>query len=223
MPKRDTRAEIAQICHDQVAAASLASVRVGELIKAACVNRNTFYYHFSSKYEVVEWIFRRDLAHELHQELPESQLVYREPGREPDAFAALPFYARKEIAARTLDHSTFMKALVTCILKDAAFYRKVFAVREVEVIDYVKDIWREAFLEDIEIILDGRYLPSETKLFLADNSASILVNTIAFCLANEEQARRLLDDDINPFWNAIPDALAAIIRKYPVNPKPTRR
>lgn len=223
MPKRDTRLEIAEICHTQVVEASLASVRVNELIKAAGVNRNTFYYHYSSKYDVVEWYFRRDLAQHLRHVLPESQLVYRAPGAEPDAFASLPYYARREVAARAYDHSLFMKALITCIADDAPFYRKLFTAREMEFVDYAKGIWREAFLDDIALVLDGRYLPEETRLILADNCASVVVNSASFCLGDLERTRMLLDDDVNPFWNAIPEALNGMIRKYPVNPKPTRR
>ena len=36
---------------------SFASISVGDLIRECGISRNTFYYHFRDKYEVVSWIF----------------------------------------------------------------------------------------------------------------------------------------------------------------------
>ena len=128
MPKRDTRAEIATAFKESVRKTSLSQTRVADLISELSVNRNTFYYHFGSKYDVAMWIFRTSLAAKLRHDFPESQLVsapFSSTGAGKDS---LPYYVHKETGARTLDTSGYYKALVATVLEDpistASFLRR---------------------------------------------------------------------------------------------------
>ena len=61
MAKRDTRQLIADAFTDAVRKTSLSRVRIADLIEQLGINRNTYYYHFSSKHETALWVFRCDL------------------------------------------------------------------------------------------------------------------------------------------------------------------
>lgn len=46
----------------------LAKISVGDIVEACGINRNTFYYHFRDKFDLVNWIFYTDIAAELNRE-----------------------------------------------------------------------------------------------------------------------------------------------------------
>lgn len=52
-----TKQNIAQAMKKLVQNRSFASISVGDLLRERGISRNTFYYHFRDKYEVVSWIF----------------------------------------------------------------------------------------------------------------------------------------------------------------------
>lgn len=52
-----TKQRIANTMKELVQSRNFASVSVGDLIRRCGISRNTFYYHFRDKYEVVSWIF----------------------------------------------------------------------------------------------------------------------------------------------------------------------
>lgn len=49
----------------------LDKISVGEIARAADVNRSTFYYYFSDKYRLVEWIIEEDISGKFHVVAPE--------------------------------------------------------------------------------------------------------------------------------------------------------
>lgn len=46
----------------------LAKISVGDIVDYCGINRNSFYYHFKDKYDLVNWIFYMELASEISQE-----------------------------------------------------------------------------------------------------------------------------------------------------------
>lgn len=46
----------------------LAKISVGDIVDYCGINRNSFYYHFKDKYDLVNWIFYTDFASEISQE-----------------------------------------------------------------------------------------------------------------------------------------------------------
>lgn len=215
MAKKDAKDRIVDAFIQAVKSSSLSSVRIADLISSLGINRNTFYYHFSSKYDVAMWILRRDLARELQDELP-SRLLITAPVRD-EGNEMLPYYVRNEIAARTLDGAPFFRAFCKCVLNDAAFYRKLFDIHESEFIEQVARLWRPAFYDDVNFILDKRYMPEETKRFLAAMAVYHMISRIEYVLANPADIDVIMDDEANPFWNILHESLHFAIQKHPIN------
>ncbi len=46
----------------------LAKISVGDIVEYCGINRNSFYYHFKDKYDLVNWIFYIELASQISQE-----------------------------------------------------------------------------------------------------------------------------------------------------------
>lgn len=47
---------------------SFAKISVGDIAKACDMNRNSFYYHFKDKYELLNWIFFTEITEHLNRE-----------------------------------------------------------------------------------------------------------------------------------------------------------
>ena len=47
---------------------SFAKIGVGDIAKACGMNRNSFYYHFKDKYELLNWIFFTEITEHLNRE-----------------------------------------------------------------------------------------------------------------------------------------------------------
>ena len=44
-------------------------ISVGEISEEAGINRQTFYYHFTDKYELLEWIYKEEIVNPIMNEL----------------------------------------------------------------------------------------------------------------------------------------------------------
>ncbi len=220
--KKDTKQEISDEFVAMVKKTSLSQVRIADLIANLGINRNTFYYHFASKYDVAMWILRNDLAHELRDILPASKLIsapFKENSKE-----SLPYYVHVETGARMLDCSPFLKALSQCVLSDITFYRKLFNKREIEFLTQVELLWEPAFYNDISFVLDNRYMPEATQQILAKMSTHCVLTFITNLLENPSKVEILLNDELNPFLNFCLESLHFAIQKHPINkrtPPPT--
>ncbi len=62
-----TKRHIATTLKEMVRQQGFSSLSVGELIRRCDISRNTFYYHFRDKYEVVSWIFYDEIRPFLAQ------------------------------------------------------------------------------------------------------------------------------------------------------------
>lgn len=213
--KKDTKQEISDEFVAMVKKTSLSQVRIADLIANLEINRNTFYYHFTSKYDVALWKLRSDLARELRNILPESRLIST-PLKE-DSKEILPYYVHVETGARMLDCSPFLKALSQCVLSDVAFYRKLFNKREIEFLTQVELLWEPMFYNDISFVLDKRYMPETTQRMLAKTSINCVLTFIIYLLENPNKAEILLNDELNPFLNFVLESLHFAIQKHPIN------
>ena len=215
MAKRNTRQLIADAFIEAVRTSSLTRVRIAELIEKLGINRNTYYYHFSSKHETALWIFRRALHEQLEQLLPANQLVYGSfSKRIPQKLA---YYSHVEIGARTLDASLFVRGFFLCVASDTDFYRKLFTSMEPEFMGAICNLYYQPLLEDIKFILDGRYMPPETLHMVASLSSRYLVSSVEFFLQNPRIQKQLLDERMNPFGNALQESLFELIQAHPIN------
>ena len=200
---------------NEVEAKSLHSVQIAKLIKQLDINRNTFYYHFTSKYDVALHVFRSDLARELTDSFPAYELVSLalDDGQKSEA---LPYYVHREIGARTLDFGDFFKALVRCVLARESFYRKLFDQRESEFRSLVFELYQQAVASDLEFMLGGRYLPPPTFEYFRHQYTELIYDTAAYYLRHSRDARSMLDDAVNPFWNMPYEALVYELQLHTV-------
>lgn len=200
---------------EQVESGSLRSVHIAKLIKELGINRNTFYYHFESKYDVALYVFRCDLARELRASFPEAVLVSKPLGERRGA-ACLPYYVRVEVGARTLDLSGFYKALVRCVLGRPHFYGSLFDAMQPEFRACVDALYRPVVEEDIKFILGGRYLPDCVFDYFADYHTRYIFHIAAYYSKHGSIAREMLEDKVNPFWNMPYEALSHELQNHAV-------
>lgn len=57
-----TKKAIANAMKELMAQRPLAKINVGDIVELCDLNRNSFYYHFKDKFDLVNWIFYTDLA-----------------------------------------------------------------------------------------------------------------------------------------------------------------
>ena len=196
-----------------VQASSLRSVQVAKLIEELGINRNTFYYHFPSKYDVALYVFRTDLAAHLEAAFPKDELVSTPLGKNGKP---LPCFVRHEIGARTLDVGDFFKELVRCVLSRPAFYSKLFDCTEPEFRTLIEELYRPLVKADLEFMLGGRYLPPSTLEFFEQQYTGLIYSTAEYYLRHSRDAEAMLDTAVNPFWNMPYEALVHALQIHPV-------
>jgi len=201
---------------DKVEASSLRAVQVAKLIKEINVNRNTFYYHFPSKYDVALFVFRTDLASYLEDAFPQGELLYAAIDPQPDS-EQLAYYVHREIGARTLDFGGFFKVLVRCVIDRPLFYGKLFDSTEREFRALVDGLYRPAVRKDLEFVLGGRYLPSCTFDLFLTKYTDLIYETAEYYLKHSRDAENMLEDSVNPFWNMPYEALVYELQAHTVN------
>ena len=199
----------------KVEAESLRSVQIAKLIKELNVNRNTFYYHFASKYDVAFFVFRTDLSQALVEAFPEEELICAPFGIGPD-LEQLPFYVHREIGARTLDFGDFFKTLVRCVLTRPKFYKKLFDRRESEFRTLVDELYRPAVVNDLRFVLGGRYLPPSTFELFCHKYTGLVYETAEYYLKHSRDAEAMLNDAVNPFWNMPYEALVHSLQTHTI-------
>lgn len=63
-----TKRLLADALKKHMAARPLSKISVGDIVDECGLNRNSFYYHFKDKYDLVHWIFYTEFVAELNQE-----------------------------------------------------------------------------------------------------------------------------------------------------------
>lgn len=63
-----TKKALASALKALMAQQPLAKISVGDIVALCGMNRNSFYYHFKDKYDLVNWIFYTELVTEFNQE-----------------------------------------------------------------------------------------------------------------------------------------------------------
>lgn len=210
--------QIVALFKERVVEESLSKVRISQLIADLGINRNTFYYHFESKFDVALQIYRRDLARELRKTVPEEQLVSGPIGKVKSGAPSicLPYYARIEIGFHALDEGPFLKALARTIESNKPFYAKLFDEKEYEFNFQFCALYYPQVKKDLEFVLGARYLSPEAKRFLSQLGTGQIMQ-IAHLLTTSNDVDKLLDERVNPFWNFYQEGIQASIRKHPLN------
>lgn len=215
MAANQTKQAIIDAVVAKVEAESLRSVQIAKLIKELDINRNTFYYHFTSKYDVAFYVFRTDLAQALVEAFPADELVSAPLSSDPES-VQLPYYIHREIGARTLDFGDFFKTLVRCTLARPQFYSKLFDYRESEFRLLVNELYRPAVESDLKFVLGGRYMPQSTFDFFCHKYTRLVYETVAYYLKHSRDAEAMLSDAVNPFWNMPYESLVHSLQMHAI-------
>lgn len=214
MAKRDTRKEIAEAFVRSVEENSLSAVRVADLIAPLGINRNTFYYHFTSKHDLALDVLKHDLDGELRANLPEKNLVYEKTADTATAKRRYALFTHIETGARTLDGSAFLLAFLTVIKQRPRFYRKLLDHAEHDFLMSLKNLYMRFYEDDVRFVLGGRYMPEEFCRMLARNCVDMLVSTVKFY--SDTSSELMLSEKTNPFLNIINETLYLAIQNHPV-------
>lgn len=217
---RDLRDEIAALYMEMVIQVGPEKVRILDIAKRLGINKNSYYYHFSSKYSVAYWIFRRDVARMLDAHFEPEHFVRLEVDEfasSKNRFPELPYYARVPSGARMLDHGIFFKHLVLCLRERQPFYRLMLQDATLDNLSsYMRRLYGGAFMRDIDIIADGRYIPPETQGFLSHSLLSLFMGMLDELVSAQELSPVLLDEAKNPFWNFAAESVNEAIRNHPI-------
>ncbi len=220
MAKRNTRQAIVELFIQRVEESSLSKVHVADLISDLGLNRNTFYYHFPSKQDLALGIFLEDLDVRLRESFKPRWLEFTALAGKGQKDREYAFYAHVETGAHMLDSSEFTRCLLSVLGTRRSFYRRLFDKRELDFLISVRNLYQPQLAADIEFILGGRYMPSQTKNLLAVQSMNALAATIDCHLGEPDDA--LLDDAVNPFLNLMNESLSQAILTHPINRRPRR-
>ncbi len=189
-------------------------------------HRKTFYYHFSSKEQLVIWLFRYDLACALEERFPPDELVY-EPASSDSICSEFPFYARNIQQSGRIYNTPFFSMLATVLEKRRAYYRYIFSKRGPGTLDYyLHQLYPPVIREDIETLLD-KELAGVTPIvrehvreaFCKRDGIGFLAEfyTDAFLARFVERltysSSRRAARDIIPFENVVHDSITALIKQ----------
>ena len=74
-----TKKALAQAMKEAMAELPLEKIRINDIVKRCSMNRQSFYYHFKDKYDLVNWIFYTEFFGEIREHLdnPDWELLKR--------------------------------------------------------------------------------------------------------------------------------------------------
>lgn len=184
-------------------------VSVRDISTALGVNRKTFYYHFPSKEVLVNWVFRRDLGHDLRDAFPQSQLVF-EP-RDSSPYANYPYYVHIEDEQGCLSHGEFFLLVSRCMNARPYLYPSLLRTADLGSLQaYLFDLYKRAFEQDILFIFRGAEPGSQALDFMAEFYSAAFIGQIVRRILASRQPRSI--DDVRPFDNIIHGSLSLMRR-----------
>ncbi len=202
-------------------------ITVGQIVEAVGKSRKTFYYHFVDKADLVQWLFRYDIACELGRFFHEDNLVFGAEG-DDERYAEMPFYVRHIAQDGTIDNAMFFEIFSRSLEKHREYYRRLFSHVGIDTLDsYLHriytpcikdDIWylidRElSLLGDIDAGMARRKLERNSSVdFLADFFTGAFVSRVIMRIHDERENRNMFD--IAPFENVIHESLQLMISKH---------
>ncbi len=179
---------------------SVTKVSVSDVITASGRNRKTFYYHFDDRNDLIQWIFRRDLAAQLLSEVPPEQLVYHNEPNDP--CRSFPYYVFVKDGIRSIDDSTFFRLFGCCLQQRRSFYAQLLDERgSSSLTQYLQDLYVPAIRNDIDFILSNRYLSQVDVDFLAEFFATGFIEW--FARRCEDKTLPDLEHGMGSFGNII--------------------
>ena len=146
---------------------SFDKISIADIVTPLGLNRNTFYYHFVDRSELIQWIYRRDIALQLKKLTELKNLIYL--NEEKGVCSEFPYYVFIKSGIRSIDNSPFFSAFNACLQNRRKYYANIFSGEERSSFEsYLYALYLPALTKDIEFILSKRYLNQEDLSFLAE-------------------------------------------------------
>lgn len=67
-----TKNALSQAMKELMAECPMEKIKIGDIVERCHMNRQSFYYHFKDKYDLVNWIFYTDFVEEIQNSLDKS-------------------------------------------------------------------------------------------------------------------------------------------------------
>lgn len=153
-------------------------IYVRDIIQASEINRNTFYYHFSDKLDLIVWIFRTEFAEVMLQTFPKQDLVYDTeiPG---DKYTDLPFYINMRSESNDLELGEFWEVFGTYLIDQFNYYNHIFRIDDCNLlIEYLYKIYFVQLQKDVLFAAGDKSIPENEVTFLAAYFTNACVNYI---------------------------------------------
>lgn len=210
MGSTDTKLLIAQSFIELVEQEGLQKVSVSNIVERSQRNRKTFYYHFSDRSKLIQWIYRYDIAQELKQRVGDDKLVYAK-GESGD-MARLPYYTFIKEGVRSINGDAFFDALDACFLSKKDYYASVLSETGIDSLsEYLFQLYVPALRRDIEFILSNRFLNEANQQFLAEFYAGAFLAYYKRRVCGKLQPNESVLSDMGPFGNIIHSSIASEI------------
>ena len=179
MAKADlTKSHIAETFKKLAAQQHLRRISVRDIIQASDINRNTFYYHFSDKMDLVVWIFRSEFGEVMLENFQEEILICNTEVI-GEKYVDFPFYIDTRSETNNLDLGEFWTLMGAYFLGQVNYYNHVLCSEDCDSLgDYLFKIYFKQLRKDILYAIGNKTPPENEITFLAGYFTNACVNYI---------------------------------------------
>lgn len=189
-----TKAHIAATFKALVGNGTASKIAVLDICRKAGIGKNTFYYHFRDRGDLLYYIFRKELAERIEDSFTNDVLVSEHEG---NAFSQYPFYINRRHGDEALDLSDFYLLFCSYVIENRQFYREIMR----------SDLWGEftqrgyvlyhpELEKDLRFMAGDKSLPDEVIASIAGWMVSASFG-YAWRFVSSPHIRRLSDIDLN--------------------------
>jgi AcrR family transcriptional regulator len=146
---------------------TLSKISVLDTIKAAAIAKNTFYYHFYDKYDLITYIFRQEFSEYVTGAFPPEKLICA-TGIQGEKYNDFAFYVNMRSPEDDLNLYAFWELLGSYIKANWKYYKNVLYTDSHRYLsNYLLNIYNLQMVEDIIYELHGRAMPRPHINYLA--------------------------------------------------------
>jgi AcrR family transcriptional regulator len=144
----------------------LYKINVRDIIDVCDINKNTFYYHFVDRDDLVIWVFRNELANLLRGSRF-AELI-SDTALKNDRYRDLPFYVNMRNPEDDLNLASFWTLFGNYLYDNEAYYFNILRARgNSNLPKYIFSIYTWQFELDIRYLLGARRMAEQDVKFLA--------------------------------------------------------
>jgi AcrR family transcriptional regulator len=141
-------------------------ITVLDITRRARINKNTFYYHFEDRSDLVRATFRLDFGDVLESNFPHEALVYGESG---DKYKSRPFYLDTRSRAANLDLSEFFGVMNAFLAEHKQIYANLLSSNKPgSLAFYLHDLYYPQMRQDLLFALGDDECAESDVNFLAN-------------------------------------------------------